>query len=145
MVVTDNVKLSIGKALVKSSAKYPYIESSSRSFITDAAENIFVKKNLFGTEPNRWFTLCMVEDSLFRSTPLNHSHFSYQKFGVPGVEIQQGNRVPLAGTPLDFRNKVRPYYNTITGLGFTRSANGIKLDDFDEFFCGFWLDFHGGG
>ena len=55
-------------------------------------------KNRFETEPIRRLTFCMVKNSLFRSTPLNHSPFSYQKFGVQRVEIQRGNGVPLAGT-----------------------------------------------
>ena len=48
------------------------------------------------------------------------------------VAIQHGNGLPLAGTPLDTSNNVRLYYNTITGLGFAKSGNGIKLEDFDE-------------
>ena len=83
-------------------------------------------------EPIRRLTLCMVKNSLFRSTPLNHSPFSYQKFGVERVEIQRGNGVPLAGTPLDMSNNVRLYYNTITALGFTKKGNGIRLEDFED-------------
>ena len=74
----------------------------------------------------------MVKNSLFCSTPQNHSRFSHQKFGVQRVEIQRGNGVPLAGTPLDTRNNVRLYYNKITGPGLARSGNGIKLEDFDD-------------
>ena len=83
----------------------------------------------------------MVKNSLFRSTPLNHSPFSYQNFGVQRVEIQRGNGVPLAGTLLDTSNNVRFYYNTITGLGFAKSGNGMKFEDFDEnhFFLAFDL------
>ena len=91
-----------------------------------------MKKNLFGTEPIRRLTFCMVKNSLFPSTPLNHSPFSCQKFDVQRVEIQLGYGLPLAGTPLDTNNNVRLYYNTITGLGFARSGNGIKFEDFDE-------------
>ena len=85
----------------------------------------------------------MVKNSLFRSTPLNHSPFSYQNFGVRRVEIQRGNGVPLAGTPLDTSSNVCLYYITITGLGFAKSGNGIKLEDFDEnhFFLVFDLTF----
>ena len=70
-VVTDSVKLSIEKALVKSPAIYPYIESLSKILIIQAAKIGFVKKNLFGTEPIRRLTFCMVKNSPFRSTPLN--------------------------------------------------------------------------
>ena len=132
VVVTDSVKLSIEKALANSPAIYPYIESLSKTFIIQAGQNCFVKENLFGTEPIRRLTFCMVKNSLFSRTPLNHSPFSYQKFRVQRVEIQRGNGVPLAGTPLDTSNNVRLYYNTITGLGFAKSGNGIKLEDFDE-------------
>ena len=91
-----------------------------------------MKENLFGTEPIRRLTFCMVKNSLFRSTPLNHSPFSYQNFGVQRVEIQRGNGVPLAGTPSDTSNNVRLSFITITGLGFAKSGNGVKLEDFDE-------------
>ena len=42
---------------------------------------------------------------------------------------------------MDTSNNVRLYSNTITGLGFAKSGNGIKLEDFDEnhFFLGFDL------
>ena len=35
-------------------------------------------------------------------------------------------------TPLDTSNNVRVYYNTITGFGFAKIGNGIKLQDFHE-------------
>ena len=132
VVVTDSVKLSFEKAFLKSCAIYRYIESLNKSFIIQAGQNCFIKENVFGTEPIRRLTLCMVKNSLFRSTPLNHSPFPYQKFGVQRVEIQRGNGVPLTGTPLDRSNNVRLYYNTITALGFTKSGNGIRLEDFED-------------
>lgn len=132
VVVTDSVKLSIEKALVKSDAIYPYIESLNKSFIIQAGQNCFIKENVFGTEPIRRLTLCMVKNSLFRSTPLNETPFSYQKFCLQRVEIQRGNGVPLAGTPLDTTNNVRLYYNTITALGFNKKSNGIKLEDYEQ-------------
>ena len=132
VVVTDSVKLSTEKALVKSAAIYPYIESLNKSFIIQAGQNCFVKENVFRTEPIRRLTLCMVKNSLFRSTPLNHSPFAYQKFSLERVELQRGNGVPLAGTPLNTNNNTRLYYNTITALGFGKSGNGIKLEDFED-------------
>ena len=113
---------------MKSDAIYPYIESLNKSFIIQAGQNCFIKENIFGTEPIRRLTLCMVKNSLFRSTPLNETPFSYQKFNLQRIEIQRGNGVPLAGTPLDTTNIVRLYYNTITALGF----NGIKLEDYED-------------
>ena len=65
VVVTDSVKLSIEKVLVKISAIYPYIENLNRSFIIKAGQNCFVKENVFGTEPIRRLILCMVKNSLF--------------------------------------------------------------------------------
>lgn len=132
VVVTDSVKLSIEKALLKSPAIYPYIESLNKSFIIQAGQNCFIKENVFGTEPIRRLTLCMVKNSLFRSTPMNESPFSYEKFNLQRVEIQRGNGVPLAGTPLDTTNNVRLYYNTITALGFNKSGNGIQLEDYED-------------
>ena len=132
VVVKDSVKLSIEKALVKSATIYPYIESLNKSFSIQAGQNCFVKENVFGTEPIRRLNLCMVKNSLFRSTPLNHSPFTYQKFLLERVELQRGNGVPLAGTPLNNNNNTRLYYNTITALGFGKSGNGIKLEDFED-------------
>ena len=74
----------------------------------------------------------MIKNSLFRSRALNHSPFSYQKIGVQRVEIQRGNGVPLAGTPLDTSNNVRLYYKTITALRFTKSGKGIRLEDLED-------------
>ena len=132
MVVTDSVKLSFEKALLKRSAFYPYIESLNKSFIIQDGQNCFIKEKIFGTEPIRRITLRMVKNSLFRSTPLNHSPLSYQKFGVQSVAIQRVNGVPLVETPLDTNNNVRLYYNTITALGFTKSGNGIRLEDCED-------------
>ena len=132
VVVTDSVKLSIERASLKSDAIYPYIESLNKSFIIQAGQNCFIKKNNFGTEPIRRLTLCTVKNSLFRSTPLNETPFSYQKFNLQRVEIQRGSGFPLAGTPLDTTNNVRLYYNTITALGFKEKSNGIKLEDYED-------------
>ena len=132
VAVTDSVKLSIEKSLLKNSAIYPYIKNLNKSFIIQAGQNYFVKENVFGTEPIRRLTLCMVKNSLFRSTALNYSPFSYQKFDLQRVEIQRGNGVPLAGTPIDTSNNVRLYYNTFTALGFNKNGNGIKLEDFED-------------
>ena len=141
VVVTDSVKLSIERALLKSDAIYPYIESLNKSFIIQAGQNCFIKENIFGTEPIRRLTLCMVKYSLFRSIPLNETPFSYQMFNLQQVEIQRGNGVPLAGTPLDTTNNVSLYYNTITALGFKEKSNGIKLEDYEDnhFFLVFYL------
>ena len=97
VVVTDSVKLSIEKALVKSSAIYPYIENLNKSFIIQAGQTCFLNENVFGTEPIRRLTLCMVKNSLFRSTALNYSPFSYQKFNLQPVEVQRGNGCPWFG------------------------------------------------
>ena len=132
LVVTDSVKLSIDKALVKSLAIYPYIQILSKNFVDQCGQNCFVEENIFRTEPIRRLIFCMVKTLLFRSTPLNHSPFSYQNFGVQRVENQRVNRVPLTGTPLDTNKNVRLCYNTITGLQFAKSGNGKNLEEFDE-------------
>ena len=54
VVVTDSVKSSVERALVKSYAMYPYIESLNKRFIIQAGQNCFIKENDFGTEPTRW-------------------------------------------------------------------------------------------
>ena len=140
VVVTDSLKLSIEKALLKRSALDPYIENLNKNFIIQAGQNCFVNENVFGTEPIKRLTLCMVKISLFQSTASKYSLF-YHKFNLQRVQIQRRNGVPLAGTPMDTGNNIRLYCNTITSLGFIKNGNGIKLDDFDDnlFFLAFDL------
>ena len=123
VVVTDNVKLSVKKALLKSCAIYPYIESLNKYFIMQGGQNCFIKECFWnGAHPR--LTLSMVRNSLFRSTP-----FSNQKFGIKRFEIQRGNGVPLAGTSVDTSNNVRLYYSTKTALRYSKSGNGMRLED----------------
>ena len=81
VVVTDSVKLSIEKALVKSSAIYPYIENLNKSFIIQAGQNCFVKENVFGTEPIRRLTLY--------GQKITVSKYSYKLFAffIPEVQL----------------------------------------------------------
>ena len=74
----------------------------------------------------------MVKNSLFLSTPLNHLPFWYQKLGVQRIEIQRSKGVSLAGTTLDTSNNVRLYCDTITALGFTKSRNRLRLEEFED-------------
>ena len=60
VVVTDCVKMSIERALVKSDAVYSYIESLNESFIIQVGQNCFIKEKVFGTVPIRRITLCVV-------------------------------------------------------------------------------------
>ena len=48
------------------------------------------------------------------------------------IEIQRGNGVPIAGTPIDTTKNTRLFYNTICALGFTKGGNGIEMSDFEE-------------
>ena len=81
---------------------------------------------MFGTEPIRRLTLRIGKYSLFRNNPLNHSPFTYHKVALERVELQRGNGVPLAGTPLNTNNNTRLYNNTIRALGFGKNGNRIK-------------------
>ena len=74
----------------------------------------------------------MVKNSLFRSTSLNETTLSYQKFNLQLVEFQRGNGVPLAGISLDTTNNVRLRYNTKTALGFKAKSHGIKLKNYED-------------
>ena len=132
IVLSDAVKVSIERALSKSRAVYPYIENLTKSFIVQAGQNCFVKENIFGTEPIRRLTLCMVRNRFFRGTTLASTPFRYKKFSLQKVELQRGNGLPIAGTPLDTTNNSRLYYNVITALGFERSGNGITLNEYED-------------
>ena len=127
VVLSDRVKLSNERALKKSCAVYPYIENSMKSFIRQSGQNCFVKENIFGTEPIRRLTMCMVRNRFFRRTTTASTPFSYGKFDLQKVELVRGNGLPIAGTPLDTSNDTRLFYNTKTALGFERGGNGITF------------------
>ena len=132
VVLSDSVKVIIERALTKSPAVYPYIEGLNKSFIIQAGQNCFVKENIFGTEPVRKLTVCMVRNKFFRGSTFENTPFQYQKFQLSKIEIQRGNGVPIAGTPIDTTKNTRLFYNTICALGFTRGGNGIEITDFEE-------------
>ena len=132
VTLTESVKLSIERALLKAPARYPYIENLCKSFI-QSGQNSFVKESIFGTEPIRRLTVCMIANSNFRGS-LPTDPFHYIKFGLTRLEISRGNGLPIAGTPVDTRNNTRLYHNTLTALGFKNGGNGIELDDFDDHF-----------
>ena len=133
VTLTESVKLSIERALLKAPARYPYIESLCKSFIIQSGQNSFVKESIFGTEPIRRLTVCMIANSKFRGS-LPTDPFHYIKFGLTRLEISRGNALPIAGTPVDTRNNTRLYHNTLTALGFKNGGNGIELDDCDDHF-----------
>ena len=118
--------------MTKSPAVYPYIESLNKSFIIQAGQNCFVKENIFGTEPVRRLTLCMVRNKFFRESTIECTPFQYKKFQLSKIEIQRGNGDPIAGTPIDTTQNTRLFYNTICALGFTKGGNGIEMNDFEE-------------
>ena len=73
--LSDTVKFSIERALTKSCAVYPNIESETKSFIIEPEQKCFLKENIFCTEPIRRFTMSMVRNRYLRgplttSTPL---------------------------------------------------------------------------
>ena len=132
VVLSDAVKVGIERALTKSPAVYPYIESLNKSFIIQAGQNFFVKENIFGSEPVRRLTLCMVRNKFFRGSTIECTPFHYKKFQLSKIEIERGNGVPIAGTPIDTTKNTRLFYNTICALGFTKGGNGIEMNDFEE-------------
>ena len=131
IVLSDTVKLSIERALTKSCAVYPYI-NFNKNFIIQAGQNCFVKENIFGTEPIRRLTMCMVRNRFFRGTTTASTPFSYEKFDLQKVELLRGNGLPIAGTPLETSNDTRLFYNTIPALVFERGGNGITLEDYQD-------------
>ena len=80
VVSSDAVKISIDRTLKKSSTVYPYIGSLNKSFIIQAGQNYFVEENIFGTEPVRRLTLCMVRNKLFRGSTCESTPLQYKKF-----------------------------------------------------------------
>ena len=133
VTVTESVKVSIERALLKSPARYPYVESLCKSFIIQTGQNSFVKESIFGTEPIRRLTLCMVANKDFRGSRASDP-FHYKKYDMSRVELLRGNGVPIAGTPVDTRDNARIYHNSLSALGFKNGGNGIALDDFCDHF-----------
>ena len=129
ITVTESVRLSIERALLKAPARYPYIESLCKSFIMQSGQNSFVKESIFGTEPIRRLTLCMVANDKFRGSK-DTNPFLYHKYDMKRIEIIRGNGLPIAGTPVDTENNVRIYHNSLTALGFKNGGNKISLKDF---------------
>ena len=68
VTLTESVKLSIERAFLKAPARYPYIESLSKSYIIQSGQNSFVKESIFGSEPIRRITMCMIAHARFRGT-----------------------------------------------------------------------------
>ena len=132
VVSSDAVKVSIERALTKSPVVYPYIESLNKSFIIQAGQNCFVKENIFGTEPVRRLTLCMVRNKFFRGSTIECTPFQYKMFQLSKIEIQRDSGVPIAGTPIHTTKNTRLFYNTICALGFTKGGYGIEMNDFEE-------------
>ena len=66
------------------------------------------QKGQFRHKPICRLTLCMVKNSMFISTPLNHSPFSHERFDLEKIKSQRGNRIPLVQTVLDFTS--RPFH-----------------------------------
>ena len=82
VVLSDAVKVSIERALTKSAAVYPYFESLNKSFIIQAGQNCFVKKNIFDTEPVRRLTPCVVKNKFFRGSKIESTPFQYKKISI---------------------------------------------------------------
>ena len=130
ITVTESVRLSIEKALLESPARYPHIESLCKSFIMQSGQNSFIKESIFGTEPIKRLTMCMVAKDKFRGSK-DTNLFLYKKYKIKRIEIKRGNGSPIAGTPIDTKNIVRIYHNTLTALGI-KNGGKISLEDFDN-------------
>ena len=125
--------LSIEKALVKSSAIYPYIENLNKSIIIQAGQNCFVKENVFGTEPIRK----KVNFVYGRKFTVSKYNFKLFAFFIPKVQLTACRNTArewgaFGWAPIDTSNNVRLYYTTFTALGFSKNGNGIKLEDFED-------------
>ena len=129
ITVTESVRLSIERALLKAPARYLHMESLCKSFIMHSGQNSFVKESIFGTEPIRRLTLCMVANDKFRGSK-DTNPFLYHKYDTKRIEIIRGNGLPIAGTPVDTENNARIYHNSLTALGLENGGNKISLKDF---------------
>ena len=72
------------------------------------------------------------QKQVFRGSTIECTPFQYKKFQLSKIEIQRGNGVPIAGTPIDTTRSTRLFYNTICALGFTKGGKGIEMNDFEE-------------
>ena len=74
----------------------------------------------------------MVRNKFFRGSTVESTPLQYKKFQLSKIEIQRGNGVPIAGTPIDTTKNTRLFYNTICALGSRRGGNGIEMADSEE-------------
>ena len=115
IVLADTVKLSIKRALTKSCAVDPYIENSTKSFIIQSGQICFVKENIFGTEPIRRLTMCMVRNRFFRGTTTASTPFSYQKFDLQKGRVTKRKRFTNSRDAIGYIKRHTPvlqYHNS---------------------------------
>ena len=74
----------------------------------------------------------MVRNKFFRGSTIECTPFQYKQSQLSKIEIQRGNSVPNAGTPIDTTKNTRLFYNTICAFGSTKGGNGIEMNDFEE-------------
>lgn len=135
VVMTESVKMSMERALLKEPARYPFIETLSKSAVIQANQNCYVHEGVFGDEPIRRLSVCMVKNKDFRGE-ITSNPYHYQKFGLARIEVTRADGIPIGGTPLDVDQKdTRAFYNTMTSLGFTNNCgNALKLSNYRNFY-----------
>ena len=74
----------------------------------------------------------MVRNKFFRGSTIECTPLQYKKFQLSKIEIQRGNGVPIAGTPIDTTKNTRLLYKRFCALGFKKGGNGIEMSDFEE-------------
>ncbi len=130
--LTDQVKLSVERALLKSPCRYSYIETVQKTFIIPAGQNSFTKEDIFSRMPIRRLTLAMATNQQFSGTG-DTNPFHYQKFGLSRVAVMR-NGIPIGGTPLDTNVNVRAYFNSLWALGYRQGGHGVPLQHYSNHF-----------
>ena len=128
VVVTDSVKLGFERALLKSCAIYPYIESLNKISLFKPVKTVSSKEMFMERSASSEKFCARSKAPSFAVHPwiIHPSHTKNSMFR--GLKL---NAV-MECQPLDTSNNVKLYYITMTALGFTKSGNGKRVEDFED-------------
>lgn len=131
--ISDNLSLSISKALSTQVVRYPIRRSVLKSMVISSGKREY-SATLFNENLPRRVTLALVNHRTFtgqnNDSPFNFEHGHIQSISISGGQVQ----VPYSSYRLDFeRGKyVRAYHDLMENIGFafSNSSNTISRKKF---------------
>ena len=86
LTVSDNVVASIEKVLLKTPAKYKYIEVIPKTFVVPGGQQTWKHEDIFMKEPIRRMAIAMNTNTAFAGSNMTNP-FHYQKFDMRSITI----------------------------------------------------------